>query len=288
MTPVSYHLHLVSDATGETINSIARACLVQFEDITVQEHYWSLIRTKRQLDMVFEGLQQWPGLVLYTFVDDELRRELMYFCHRRGMPSLSVLEPVLTAMTNVFGVPSARKPGRQHTLDAEYFARIDAVNFALAQDDGNRIDHIDEADVIVLGVSRTSKTPTCVYLAHRGVRAANIPIIPGAPLMTDLTQFEKPLIVGLTKDPDNLVEIRRSRMHLIQEGEGGAYIDPEKVREEVQEARRLYTRIGCPILDVTRRSVEETAAEIIMLLNKHMLEREKRQQAESTTAKENR
>ena len=277
MTDSEHHLHLVSDATGETINGIARACLSQFGDVVVQEHFWSLIRTKRQLDIVKEGIQQWPGMVLYTFVDEELRRSLTDFCRRKNLPNVSVLEPVMAAMTNYFGVPSSKSPGRQHVLDAGYFARIDAVNFALAQDDGNRTEHIAEADVIIIGVSRTSKTPTCVYLAHRGILAANIPIIPGVPVPVDFMQIDGPLIVGLTKDPDSLVEIRRSRMHLLQQSEMSQYIDPEKVREEVQEARRLFSRIGCPVIDVTRKSVEETAAEIMMLLNKRALARELQQ-----------
>jgi len=286
MTESKLHLHLVSDATGETINGIARACLAQFEDIVVQEHFWSLIRTKRQLDIVMEGIRQWPGMVLYTFVDEELRRALTDFCRRQNVPNVSVLEPVMAALTNYFGVPSTRSPGRQHIMDAGYFARIDAVNFALAQDDGNKTENIGEADVIVLGVSRTSKTPTCVYLAHRGILAANIPIIPGVPLPVDLTKMEGPLIVGLTKDAESLVEIRRSRMHLLQQKEMSQYIDPEKVREEIQEARRLFARLGCPILDVTRRSVEETAAEIMMLLNKRALAREIQQSTPPTPEKQ--
>ncbi len=274
MTDSELHLHLVSDATGETINGIARACLSQFDNVAIQEHFWSLIRTRRQLDIVMEGIRQWPGMVLYTFVDEELRRALTDFCRRNNLPNVSVLEPVMAAMTNYFGVPSSRSPGRQHVLDAGYFARIDAVNFALAQDDGNRIENISEADVVVAGVSRTSKTPVCVYLAHRGILAANVPIIPGIPLAVDLTQVDGPPIVGLTKDPESLVEIRRSRMHLLQQSEMSQYIDPEKVREEVQEARRFFSRLGCPVIDVTRRSVEETAAEIMMLLNKRALARD--------------
>ncbi len=274
MTDSELHLHLVSDATGETINGIARACLSQFDNVAIQEHFWSLIRTRRQLDIVMEGIRQWPGMVLYTFVDEELRRALTDFCRRNNLPNVSVLEPVMAAMTNYFGVPSSRSPGRQHVLDAGYFARIDAVNFALAQDDGNRIENISEADVVVVGVSRTSKTPVCVYLAHRGILAANVPIVPGIPLAVDLTQVDGPLIVGLTKDPESLVEIRRSRMHLLQQSEMSQYIDPEKVREEVQEARRFFSRLGCPVIDVTRRSVEETAAEIMMLLNKRALARD--------------
>jgi regulator of PEP synthase PpsR (kinase-PPPase family) len=169
--PESHHIHLVSDATGETINSIARACIAQFENVQPQEHFWSLIRTPRQLDMVMEGIRGWPGLVLYTFVDEGLRKRLEEFCRAQNIPSIAVLDPILKSLANYFGVPSAQAPGKQHALDAEYFARIDAMDYALAQDDGHGTDHLAEADVIILGVSRTSKTPTCIYLANRGIKA---------------------------------------------------------------------------------------------------------------------
>lgn len=271
MNTQNFHIHLVSDATGETINSIARACLVQFDNVNAQEHFWSLIRTPRQLDLVMEGIRQWPGLVLYTFVDEKLRQLLENFCHQQNVTSIAVLDPVLSAMAAHFGVPSAQAPGKQHKLDAEYFARIDAMDYALAQDDGHGADKLFNADVVILGVSRTSKTPTCVYLANRGIKAANIPLIPGQTLPVDLETLKKPLIIGLTKDPDSLVEIRKSRLKLLQQDAETHYIDPEKVRQEVQDARRLFARIGCPVIDVTRRSIEETAAEIMMLLNKRQM-----------------
>jgi len=268
-----FHVHLVSDATGETINNIARACLVQFDGVRVEEHFWSLIRSKLQLDLVFEGLRQWPGLVLYTFVDDSIRRSLNDFCHQHALPSLSVLEPVLSTMATTFGVAYDKNPGRQHELDADYFARIDAMDFALSLDDGNMKDKLEEADVIILGVSRTSKTPTCIYLSHRGIRAANIPIVPGLVLDMDFVHLKNPLIVGLTKDPDSLVEIRLSRMKQMQDNEKTIYTDPDVVRDEVLQARRLFAKLGCPVIDVTRRSVEETAAEIMTLLNRRALEK---------------
>ncbi|HEU0117694.1 MAG TPA: pyruvate, water dikinase regulatory protein [Alphaproteobacteria bacterium] len=268
-----HHIHLVSDATGETINSMARACIAQFDNIHAQEHFWSLIRTPRQLDMVTEGIRQWPGLVLYTFVDEKLRRQLEDYCRTNNLTSIAVLDPVLKAMAKHFGVQSSQSPGRQHALDEEYFARIEAMDYALAQDDGHGVEKLADADVIILGVSRTSKTPTCVYLANRGIRAGNIPLIPGRPMPMELTQLKRPMIVGLTKDPDSLVEIRRNRLHLLQQDET-SYVDPEKVREEVQDARKFFTRINCPVIDVTRRSIEETAAEIMMLLSKRALEKE--------------
>jgi len=275
-----FHVHLVSDATGETINSISRACLAQFTNVKIQIHYWSLIRTKRQLDLVGEGLRHWPGLVLYTFVDENMGRALADMCLRYNLPSHSVLDPILLVMGAFLGRQSEHAPGKQHVLDEDYFARIDAMEYALSFDDGNRVDKLECADVIVLGVSRTSKTPTCIYLSHRGIRAANVPIVPDVPLTIDFAALQKPLVVALTRDPDSLVETRRSRLRLLHQSDDTPYTDPEKVREEVREARRFYGRLGCPIIDVTRRSVEETSAEIMMLLHKRKLEKEIKNAAE--------
>lgn len=276
-----FHLHLVSDATGETINAITRACIAQFENIKVEEHNWSLIHSPRQLDMVIEAIRHWPGLVLYTFVDEVLRKKLEEFCRKENIDAVSALDPVLKAMAGHFGVPSAHIPGRQHTLNAGYFARIDAMDFALAQDDGHGVDELKDADVIILGVSRTSKTPTCLYLANRGIKAANIPVIPGQTLPHDFGTYKKPILIGLTKDPDSLIEIRRNRLHLLAENRTTAYVDPEQVRAEVQEARRLFARLGCFVIDVTNRSIEETAAEIMMLLSKKKMDEQNAAKAEA-------
>lgn len=268
--PDVQHVHLVSDATGETINAVTRACLVQFEGVKIQEYFWNLVRTSRQLRLALDGIAAKPGLVLYTFVDDTLRRDLEDFCQSRNLPCLSVLDPVLQTMANFFGRNYQHQPGRQHILNEEYFARIAAMDYAMALDDGQSADHLNEADVIILGVSRTSKTPTCLYLANRGIRAANVPIVPQAPLPPGLTARDgtmaKKLIVGLTKDPDTLVAIRLQRLKLLHGDADAAYVDPEQVRDEVLAARRLFAKLGCPVIDVTRRSIEETAAEIMMLL----------------------
>jgi len=268
--PNARHLHLVSDATGETINAVSRACLVQFAGEKVQEHHWNLIRTPRQLQNVTEQISQKPGLVLYTFIDDTLRTALETYCHSHNIPSQSVLAPVLQSMANFFGRPYEQQPGRQHVLNEEYFARIAAMDYAMARDDGQSVEHLHDADVIILGVSRTSKTPTSLYLANRGIRAANIPIIPDCALPECLEKNNKQLagklIVGLTKDPDTLVEIRLQRLKHLHSDQKADYVDPEKVRAEVLFARKLFARLACPVIDVTRRSIEETAAEIITLL----------------------
>ena len=268
-----FHLHLVSDSTGETIGGLTRACLVQFEGIEVEEHIWNLVHTKRQLQKVCEGIKGHQGLVLYTLVDEALRIELEEFCRAHSLLCISVLLPVLKGMATYFGRNPAHLPGRQHVLDADYFARIDAMDFAMAQDDGHGVERLKEAEVVILGVSRTSKTPTCIYLAGRGIRAANIPFVPGH-AMPDLSMLKDPLIVGLTKDPDSLIAIRRNRLHLLSEERETAYVDPELVRGELQEARRFFARLGCPVIDVSRRSIEETAAEIMMLLARKKVTRQ--------------
>ena len=264
-----FHLHLVSDATGETINSVARACLVQFEGIDPVEHTWTLIRTSGQMDKVLAAISANPGIVLFTMVNEDLRSQLRENCRKLQVPCIPVLDPVIGALAGFLGLQASGRPGGQHELDAEYFARIDAMTFALAHDDGQSARNYDEADVILVGVSRTSKTPTCIYLANRGIKAANVPIVPGCPVPPELMNARHPLVVGLTKDPGQLIQIRRNRLRLLAQDDQTDYVDPESVREEVAQARRLCAEHSWPVLDVTRRSIEETAAAIIQLLGEH-------------------
>lgn len=262
-----FHLHLVSDATGETINSVARACVSQFDHVEPVEHFWNLVRTARQLDMVIEGIRDNPGLVMFTLVDEGLRRRLQEVCRDLQVPCIPVLDPLINALAAHLGLESQSQPGRQHMLDAEYFGRMDAMDFALAHDDGQSAWELHEADVILVGVSRTSKTPTCIYLAHRGVRAANVPLVPGQEAPERLDGLKHPLVVGLTVSPDRLVQIRRNRLEGLGEVRGSTYVDHEAVRDETVKARRMFERRGWPTIDVTRRSIEETAAQVINLLN---------------------
>jgi len=264
----TYHLHLVSDATGETINSVTRACLVQFEGVEPIEHSWTLIRTPGQMEKVLAGIEAEPGLVLFTLVNDQLRGMLQDGCRRLQLACIPVLEPVIGAFGSFFGLKSRGLPGRQHELDAEYFERIDAMSFALAHDDGQSSWTYDQADVILVGVSRTSKTPTCIYLANRGIKAANVPVVPNCPLPPELLTARRPLIVGLTKDPVHLVQVRRNRLLLLSQDQETDYVDPEIVRQEVAAARRLFAEHDWPVINVSRRSIEETAATIIQLLGR--------------------
>ncbi len=262
----TFHLHLVSDATGETIHSVARACLSQFEGVDPIEHFWNLVRTDTQLDLVLEEIEASRGIVIFTLVDERLRQRLQDVCASLQVRCISVLDPVMAAFGDFLGMSSQRRPGRQHALNAAYFSRMEAMDFALGHDDGQATMNLHKADVILVGVSRTSKTPTSLYLANRGVKVANVPYVPGCPLPPELHQITKPLIVGLTKDPDRLIEIRRNRMRMLNQTEASDYFDPEAVREEVREARRFFLLNGWPVIDVTRRAIEETAAEIFSLL----------------------
>ena len=261
----TFHVHLVSDATGETVGNVARACEAQFEDIDTVEHLWPMVRTQRQLEKVLTAIEVEPGPVLFTFVDDTLRVALQVGCRRIDTPCIPVLDPVIRALEGHFGVPSSGRPGRQHVLDSEYFHRIEAMDYVLTHDDGQSIHDIDTADVVLVGVSRTSKTPTSIYLANRGVRAANVPFVPGTPLPEELLVATRPLVIGLTNDPRRLVQVRRNRLRMLDHEAETDYVDPEAVRREVEAARRVFTTHGWPVIDVARRSIEETASAILQL-----------------------
>ncbi len=266
----SHHLHLVSDATGETINSVARACIVQFVDIEPIEHVWSLIRTRGQMEKCLKGIAETPGPVLFTLVNESLRSVLLDGCRRLDVPCISVLDPVIHRLASWFGSEIRGRPGLQHALDAEYFQRMEAMEFALSHDDGQLGDDLNLADVVLLGVSRTSKTPTCIYLANRGIKAANVPIVPNCVLPPKLFSLKNPLVVGLTKDPEQLVQVRRNRMRMIARDQDQTdYVDLESVRDEVTLARKLCNQNDWPIIDVTRRSIEETAATIMNHYTRH-------------------
>ncbi|MBV9861005.1 MAG: kinase/pyrophosphorylase [Alphaproteobacteria bacterium] len=261
-----FHLHLVSDSTGDTVHSVARACLVQFEEAQAIEHVWSMVRTHNQIERVIAGVEANPGVVLFTLVNDALRQPLQEACRRMQVPAIPVLDPVIGALGSFLGRRSRGLPGQQHILDNEYFARIDAMQFALAHDDGQSSWGLNDADVCLVGVSRTSKTPTCLYLANRGIKAANVPFVPGVPLPAELLVATRPLVVGLTNDPERLIHLRRNRLTMMHTDETTDYTDIEAVRTEVREARRVFSEHHWPVIDVTRRSIEETASSIAKLL----------------------
>ncbi len=265
-----FHLYLVSDATGETVESVARACLVQFEHRQPVEHIWNLVRSQRQIEDVIADIEERPGFVLYTLVNTEIIAQLQTACRRLKVPCVSVLQPILSAFGNHLNEEGQSQPGRQHTLDEGYFERIAAMDYAMTHDDGQATWNLEEADVVILGVSRTSKTPTCIYLANRGIKAANIPIVLGHEIPEEVFELNKPLVVGLINDSRTLVQIRRNRLRMLTESEETDYADPKQVAEEVNYAMRVFTREKWDVLDVTRRSIEETAAAIIQLHTQYL------------------
>lgn len=261
-----FHLHLVSDATGETLNAIAKAASAQFEGIEVREHFYALVRSQRQLERVIDHIREQPGLVFFTLVNPELRQMLEKHCAQMGITAQGVLDGPIATMRQFLGAPETHRPGGQHEVDQRYLQRIEALNFTIAHDDGQALDMLESAQVILVGASRTSKTPTCVYLAIRGVRAANVPVVPGVPLPLPLLDAKNPLIVGLWASPDRLVQVRRNRLANLGEIRDTSYVDLESVREEVSATRKLFEAKNWPAIDVSRRSVEETAAAVMNLL----------------------
>lgn len=261
------HLHLLSDSTGETLENIAKAALAQFDDVEVLRHFWPMVRSETHLERILAEIAQNPGLVIFTLVNPEIRRTLEARCRAMGLPSVAPLDPVNHALSSLLGQEMKARPGRQHTLDAAYFARVEAIQFTIAHDDGVNWENWEEADILLAGVSRTSKTPTSIYLANRGFKTANIPIVPESPPPELLYRVKRPMVVGLTTSPERLIQVRRNRLLSLNQRDETAYVEPDAVQREVAYARRMFADNGWPVIDVTRRSIEETAAAIINLHN---------------------
>jgi regulator of PEP synthase PpsR (kinase-PPPase family) len=262
-----FHLHLVSDSTGETLVTVARAAAVQYVGMAPIEHIYPAVRSPHQLDRVLSDIEEEPGVVLYTLLDTELTARLEEKCRDLGLPCLSILGPVLSLFQSYLGTESTYRVGAQHVLNADYFKRIDAVNFTMMHDDGQLAEDLEDADVVLIGISRTSKTPTSIYLANRGVKTANIPLVPDIPLPATLMTIRHPLVVGLIATPERIVQIRENRLLGLKAYQhDNRYVDRTAVTEEVTFARRLCAKHNWPTIDVTRRSIEETASAIIALL----------------------
>ncbi|HZO44523.1 MAG TPA: pyruvate, water dikinase regulatory protein [Xanthobacteraceae bacterium] len=262
-----FHLHLVSDATGETLTTVARAATAQYTKVLPVEHVYPLVRTQKQLDRVIAEIEESPGIVLYTLLEENLVERLENHCREAGLPCLSILGPVLQLLRAYLGTETAHRVGAQHTLNADYFKRIDALNYTMLHDDGQHIEDLEEADVVLVGVSRTSKTPTSIYLANRGVKTGNVPLVPGVAVSNQVEQLSRPLVVGLYASPERIVQIRQNRLlGLKAHHDDDQYIDRKAVAEEVALSRRLCAKHNWPIIDVTRRSIEETAAAVLKLL----------------------
>ena len=260
-----FHLHLVSDSTGETLDVLAKAALAQFEGVEAVRHFWPLVRSDGHLERVLEEVAERPGLVLYTLVSPGLRARLEATCEEMGLPVIAVLDPIVFGLSRVLGQVARPRPGGRHVMDAAYFQRIEAINYTLAHDDGQVPEGWDEADIFLVGVSRSSKTPTSIYLANRGYKVANLPLVPARPADPRLLGLKRPFVVGLTMDRERLIQVRRNRILGAGAGLSTDYVDPERVADEIAAARRFFASRGWPVIDVTRRSIEETAAAIISL-----------------------
>ena len=258
-------IQLISDSTGETLEMIAKAGLARFEGADAVRYFWPMVRSEGHLDRVLLEIERKPGLVIYTLVDGAVRQRLEQRCAALGMPMVSPLDPTINALSEMLGLATTRQPGRQHTMDSAYFRRVAAIHYTMVHDDGAHADDLDEADIVLLGVSRTSKTPTSIYLANRGFRTANVPLVPQSPPPASLFGLTGPLLVGLTTAPDRLALIRRNRLLSLGQAPDTDYVDPEQIEAEVAFARRLFADHDIPVIDVTRRSIEETAAAIINL-----------------------
>jgi regulator of PEP synthase PpsR (kinase-PPPase family) len=266
---------MISDSTGETISSALRATVAMFKDVKVSYRRHVMIRSAESLDEALEAIAKEPGLVFHTVVEADLRARLERRCHEIGVLAVPFLDPLLSTLTAYFGISAAMRPGAQHAVDERYYSRVAALDFAMAYDDGNAAERMREADAVLIGVSRTSKTPTCVYLAVRGVKAANVPLIPGQAPPEALMALGKdgPVVVGLTAKPSRLALIRQNRIEALSHDRATDYADLEAIKREVIEARQLMERLDCPIIDVTRRSIEETSAAILQLVEARRAEK---------------
>jgi [pyruvate, water dikinase]-phosphate phosphotransferase / [pyruvate, water dikinase] kinase len=265
--PAYFHLHLISDSTGETLTTIAKAAAVQYANVRPIDHVHPLIRTKRQLARVLTEIEQAPGIVLYTIVNSELSAEIERHCRQIKVPCLHVLLPIMKVFENYLGAPQTPIVAGQHVVDADYFRRINALNFTMNHDDGRLPADLNHADIILLGISRTSKTPTSIYLAQRGYKTTNLPLVPGIDPPKSLTEPHSAFVVGLVASPERIAEIRRNRVQLLSDRDLNDYVDRTQIANEIAYSRKLFAKHGWPIIDVTRRSIEETAATIIKMLH---------------------
>lgn len=264
-----FNLHLISDSTGETVSSVSRAAIAQFEDVEAEEFVWSMIRSKSQLDKILAEVREHPGIVFFTIADQVMAEKLKEECSKMGVPVVPVINRAIRELSYFLSMQPSQQMGRQHEMDEDYFERVDIINFALAHDDGHATWELEEAEIVIVGVSRTSKSPTSMYLAYRGYKTANVPYVPDCELPGDVTNLKNPLVVGLTISAERLVQIRKSRLASMDHEENTEYTDIETIEAEIAEAKKFFRQQKWPIIDVTRKSVEETAAIITQKYNQH-------------------
>ena len=265
----SIFLHLVSDSSGELVEMLARNAVPQLEELRVERRLWQFVRDLGQLSTVLAAIGENPGFVLHSLAATDLRNALEETCRRLEVPYAFALEPLVRQLSETYNVPIRFRTSSREILDDDYFRRIEAMKYALAHDDGQASQDLSEADVILVGVSRATKTPTSMCLASRGIKAANVPLVPGIPLPPGLDKADRPLIVGLTVAPARLATIRAARLRALREDSASDYADLAALRREVSEARRSMLAHGWQLIDVTQRSIEETTQMIMDLLEEH-------------------
>lgn len=262
---VYFHVHLVSDSTGETLVAMMKASCAQFREATPLEHLHALVRSEDQMAKTLAEIEHKPGVVLYTLANPERRQTLEKFCAEKRIPCVSILDQSLAMLGRYLGASVSHEVAAQRTLDSDYYDRIDALDFAMAHDDGQNIMGLKDADIILLGISRTSKTPTSIYLANRGYKTGNIPLVPTSPIPPIIETFDGPFIIGLVAQPERISQIRSQRLVGLNENRTTNYTRLENIQDEMKTAKRLFAKQGYPVVDVTRRSIEETSAKIITL-----------------------
>ena len=235
------------------MENLAKAALAQFDGVDVVKHFWPMVRSESHLDRILIDIAAHPGLVLYTLVNLAMRAKLEERCRVLGLPAVAALDAVTDALSTILGREAMARPGRQHALDDAYFARVDAIHYTIAHDDGLNHQNWEEADILLAGVSRTSKTPTSIYLANRGYKTANIPLVPESPPPDTLYNLKNPLVVGLVTSVERLVQVRRNRLLSLNQAPDTDYVSEEKVKAEIAFARRMFADNGWPVIDVTRR-----------------------------------
>ncbi len=245
---------------------LAKAAAVQYPKARAIEHIHPLIRTSRQLTRVLQEIEQAPGIVLYTLVNTDLQELLASRCAEIPVPVLAPLQPVMGVFESFLGAPQTPTVAGQHVLDASYFRRIDAMNFTMAHDDGRLPENIDDADIVLLGISRTSKTPTSIYLAQRGYKTANLPLVPSLPFPEQMGNVKRAFVVGLIASAERISDVRRNRALTMGDRNLESYVDRSQIAAEIAYSRRICAKYSWPVIDVTRRSIEETAAAIIKLM----------------------
>lgn len=264
-----FNLHLISDSTGETLRYIAKAVMVQFKQTEPKEFVWSLTKTVVELQQVIDQIKIHPGIVMYTLAKKELRDLLKTHCKNLVIPCIPVLSRTISDISNYLNIVASPISGAQHQLDENYFNRVEAINFTLAHDDGQAVWNLSESEIIIIGVSRTSKSPTSIYLAYQGIRTANIPFVLDCKLPNELLAIKNKLVIGLTISLERLLQIRKNRLTAMNDINNSNYINNELVNLEIKTANRIFIKNNWPIIDVTSKSVEEVAANIIQLYNQY-------------------